>query len=126
MTYLDTHVVIWLYAGQLAQLSTAARGQIEQDDLLISPMVVLELQYLREIGRLKTSSSKIVSALEKDVGLRACDLPFSKVVEAALDQRWVRDPFDRLIVGQAKANDAPLVTKDEKLRANYKRAIWFR
>ena len=124
MTYLDTHVVIWLYAGQLAQLSTAAHRQIDRDDLLISPMVVLELQYLREIGRLKTSSSKILSALEKDVGLRICDLHFSKVVQAALDERWSRDPFDRLIVGQAKANDAPLVTKDEKVRANYKRAIW--
>ena len=124
MTYLDTHVVIWLYAGQVAKLSATARGQIDQDDLLISPTVLLKLQYLKEIGRLKTSSSKILSALEKDIGLRACDLAFSEVVEAALDLRWVRDPFDRLIVGQAKANDAPLVTKDEKVLANYKRAIW--
>ena len=129
MTYLDTHVVIWLYAGRLAQLSAKARGQIDQDDLLISPTVLLELQYLKEIGRLKTSPSKILSALEKDVGLRTCDLPFSEVVEAALGQRWVRDPFDRLIMGHAKANDAPLVTKDEKSPGQLQAGdlvIWFR
>jgi PIN domain nuclease of toxin-antitoxin system len=39
-------------------------------------------------------------------------------------QKWVRDPFDRLIVAQASANDAPLITKDEKIRRHYKRAIW--
>ena len=124
MTYLDTHVVIWLYAGQLAKLSTQARERIDEDDLLISPAVQLELEYLKEIGRFKTSPPKILSALERDIGLAVCELPFSKVVESALTQRWVRDPFDRLIVGQAKANEATLVTKDEKIRANYKRSVW--
>jgi PIN domain nuclease of toxin-antitoxin system len=41
-----------------------------------------------------------------------------------MHQKWVRDPFDRLIVAQASANDAPLITKDEKIRRHYKRAIW--
>ena len=39
-------------------------------------------------------------------------------------RKWVRDPFDRLIVAQAIANEAPLVTKDEKIRRHYRRAVW--
>ena len=48
----------------------------------------------------------------------------SIVAENAAEQKWVRDPFDRLIVGHASANDAPLVTKDEKIRKHYRRAVW--
>jgi PIN domain nuclease of toxin-antitoxin system len=29
-----------------------------------------------------------------------------------------------MIVANAKANDAPLVTKDEKIHRHYSRAIW--
>jgi PIN domain nuclease of toxin-antitoxin system len=46
------------------------------------------------------------------------------IVEHALKEKWVRDPFDRLIVAHAKANDAPLVTKDERIRLNYRHALW--
>jgi PIN domain nuclease of toxin-antitoxin system len=46
------------------------------------------------------------------------------VVRHALKENWGRDPFDRLIVGNAKANDATLVTKDEKIRRYYPQAIW--
>jgi PIN domain nuclease of toxin-antitoxin system len=35
-----------------------------------------------------------------------------------------RDPFDRLIVANAKAKDAPLVTKDPRIHRNYSRALW--
>jgi PIN domain nuclease of toxin-antitoxin system len=40
------------------------------------------------------------------------------------NQSWTRDPFDRLIVANALANDAPLITKDEEIRRNYSRSIW--
>jgi len=53
-----------------------------------------------------------------------CELPFRLVVDYALKQSWGRDPFDRLIVANAKAADAPLVTKDERIHQNYLRAIW--
>ncbi len=34
------------------------------------------------------------------------------------------DPFDRLIVANAKARNAPLVTKDERIRRHYSSAVW--
>ena len=49
--YLDTHVVLWLSEGLVERLPKAARRSIEENDLLFSPMVRLELQYLYEIKR---------------------------------------------------------------------------
>ena len=124
MIYLDTHVVVWIYAGELHKLSKAAAEQIQREDLRISPAVILELEFLHEIHRLKRTAAAMVTTLAKDVGLQVCDLPFVTVAENAAEQKWVRDPFDRLIVGHASANDAPLVTKDEKIRKHYRRAVW--
>lgn len=124
MTYLDTHVVIRLFLGDVQKLSESARKTIEEEDLLVSPAVILELELLHEIGRLDPTATKLISALEQDLGLRICELQFHKVVQHALKERWGRDPFDRLIVANAKARDATLVTADEKIRRNYARAIW--
>jgi PIN domain nuclease of toxin-antitoxin system len=124
VTYLDTHVVVWLYRGDLDLLSRPARDEIQNQDLLISPMVLLELEYLHEIGRLKPRASQVLAALANETALAVCRLPFSAVVQDALNEKWARDPFDRLIVAQARANGASLVTRDEKIRRYYKRAVW--
>jgi PIN domain nuclease of toxin-antitoxin system len=42
-----------------------------------------------------------------------------------LDEKWTRDPFDRLIVANAKANGfAWLISADEHIRNHYPRAVW--
>ena len=51
MIHLDTHVVVWLYAGRTDLLSAAAVEAIEEHSMAISPIVLLELEYLHEIGR---------------------------------------------------------------------------
>jgi hypothetical protein len=51
-------------------------------------------------------------------------LEFSRVVECARSLSWTRDPFDRLIVGQAIAHGKPLITKDAPIPANDPRAVW--
>ena len=124
MIYLDTHVLVRLYLGDIGGLSIAARNAIEANDLVASPAAVLELEFLHGIGRLQPAASKVVSALAQDVGLRICELPFRLVVEHALKENWGRDPFDRLIVANAKARNAPLVTKDERIRHHYPSAVW--
>ena len=124
MTYLDTHVVVWLYEGEIEKLSRSAVEQVNNDSLFISPAVMLELELLHEIHRLTRTSQTIVGSLASEMGLEVCQLPFAEVAENALHQKWVRDPFDRIIVAQASANDASLITKDEKIRHHYKRAVW--
>ena len=124
MTYLDTHAVVWLYEGTVNKLSRTALDRIQSDALFVSPAVILEIQFLHEIGRVTRTGLSIVAALSDDIGLGICQLEFQSVVNSALQQTWVRDPFDRLIVAHAAANDAPLITRDEKIRRHYKRAIW--
>jgi len=41
-----------------------------------------------------------------------------------LEQTWTRDPFDRLIVSQARLADVPLLTRDRTIHTHYPRAIW--
>jgi len=124
MIYLDTHILVALYLGLPDKLSPAARRAIEEHDLVVSPAAVLELEFLHEIGRLTPPASKVVDVLDRELGLRVCELTFRAVVNHALKENWGRDPFDRLIVANAKAAGAPLVTRDERIRQNYPRAIW--
>jgi PIN domain nuclease of toxin-antitoxin system len=124
VTYLDTHIVVWLYDGEVSKLTKAAIDQIQEDELFVSPAVVLELQLLHEIKRVRPTAMRIMDQLSTDVGVSLCQLSFAVVVEHALDEKWVRDPFDRLIVAHAAANEAPLITKDEKIRRHYRRSIW--
>jgi PIN domain nuclease of toxin-antitoxin system len=123
--YLDTHVVAWLYGLGPASLTPKVAQLLEETaDIRISPMVRLELQYLYEIGRVGQPPLPVLDALQSNLGLVMCDAGFPAIVRAAESQDWTRDPFDRLIVAQASLFDAPLVSKDATIQANYPYAIW--
>jgi len=124
MIYLDTHVVVWAYAGEIDRFPAAVCTRIEESDLLISPFVILELQYLYEIERLTVGPGVIYENLASTIGLAVCDLPLMRVVSEALPQTWTRDPFDRIITATATARDAVLLTKDEAILAHYPKAFW--
>ncbi len=42
----------------------------------------------------------------------------------SLQEKWTRDPFDRLIVSHAKLKSATLITKDPHILKNYIKAVW--
>ncbi|MEW6269152.1 MAG: PIN domain-containing protein [Thermodesulfobacteriota bacterium] len=124
LIYLDTHVVAWLYLGDAKRLSPRARQSIEQNELLVSPMVLLELDFLKETGRLRVSGGAIFDDLRRRIGLEVCDLGFGAIIAAACDLDWTRDPFDRVIVGHAAASGRPLLTKDRSIRRRFRAAVW--
>lgn len=124
MIYLDTHVVAWLYVGDLSVFGSEAIRAIETDSLMISPVVALELTYLHEIGRVKTQPSLILDYLTTHLDLTVCPLSFERVIAAAINQAWTRDPFDRIIVGHAAIQKCGLVTKDRMIRDHYAESIW--
>src|SRR5271168_2510198 len=55
--YLDTCAVIWLSEGTIEKLSPAASAAMEASDVEISPMVLVELQYLYETKRIVKAPS---------------------------------------------------------------------
>jgi len=123
--YLDTHVAVWLHDGLVARLSAEAKRQIEGNDLLISPMVLLEFQYLYERRRLGVEPIPLYSYLKTTFGVDLCSFPFPAVAVEALSVAWTNDPFDRIIVGHARANrEAILITADTLIRQNYPAAVW--
>ncbi len=125
ISYLDTHIVVFLHAGDASRISSKAQNQIESSDLLISAMVLLELEMLHDKGTIKYSSSQILSDLAQQIGLSVCQLPFAQVVRSAATIKWTREPGDLLIVANAMANNtAPLITKDDRIRSGYGNSIW--
>jgi len=122
--YLDTHVVAWLFAGRLELFPSAVRKLLETQELTISPVVELELQYLFELEHTSEPGRVVVDALEREIGLSRCDLPFHQVIATALHNDWTRDPFDPIIVAQAEVRRTPLLTKDASIRDHYPEAVW--
>jgi len=125
IAYLDTGIAVWLSQGKLSSLSKDAKSVLRRADLLISPMVLVELEFLYEIRRTKLRSKEIQLKIEHEVGVRICGLDFPSVAESALGEKWTRDPFDRIIVAHAKTNGfAALVSADAQIAKHYPRTIW--
>jgi PIN domain nuclease of toxin-antitoxin system len=122
--YLDTHVTLWLYSGQTERLSKRAANLINRERVVVSPVVLLELQYLREIGRVTAVPRAIIMDLKQRLGLAIEDRSLETVMERALGLAWTRDVFDRLIVAQATLDDVELVTSDRLIRKHYPKAVW--
>jgi PIN domain nuclease of toxin-antitoxin system len=122
--HLDTHLVVWLYAGTVDLIPQRVRTVIDESVLRISPIVGLEVQYLYETGRITVPSDTILEDLDLRIGLRFDRLSFARVIRQSLLEKWTRDPFDRLIVSHAKIRQVPLLTKDRFVRSHYKKARW--
>ncbi len=124
LIYLDTHIVVWLYAGLIHKLTDVSKESIETFDLWISQMVRLELQYLYEIERIKVKPSKIIKSLSRSINLKISESPLCDIIDEALKIDWTRDVFDRVLTAEASLQKSGFITADETIRANYKQAIW--
>ncbi len=122
--HLDTHVLVWLYAGQPERFPSRARSALDHSHLMYSPIAELELRYFFEIGRITAPAGDILSYLEARIGIVRDQALYSSVVKESCGLSWTRDPFDRLIVGAAMAGQHPLLTRDREIRRNCHLAFW--
>lgn len=120
---LDTHIAAALYDGRTAGLSTKALRAIDREPVLLSPAVLLELELLHEIGRLRVGAQAIARELDSQLAIHVATDRFQDVASAALALAFTRDPFDRLIVAHAALSKAPLVTHDSLLQRHYQAAL---
>lgn len=123
MIFLDTQSLLWLYQGNKDRFSPRVLELLTSEELLVSPMVALELSYLFEVGKIRKSARLVLQELHEEFGLNVDQVDFASVLEVAAGESWTRDPFDRIIAAHAKRKDAVLVTSDRMIRANYKNAI---
>lgn len=123
IVHLDTHVALWLAAGDRRRLRPVAKT-LREGAAQISPMVVLEMEVLREIGRLKHPVDEILALLRDDHDITQATGDLGAIAARARLLRWTRDPFDRLITAHALSHHVTLLTADETIRANCPQAHW--
>ncbi len=122
--FLDAHVLLWLYAGEDKKFSPAAKEKIENSSLWVSPISLLEIDYLHEIKRFDHTSTALFQDLDTRIDLKTANDVFYDIIHLASSIHWTRDVFDRILIAHATLHRASLVTKDEKIRAHYKKAVW--
>jgi PIN domain nuclease of toxin-antitoxin system len=105
-------------------LSSAALHEIETSELRVAPIVLFELRILQEIGRINWPPNEWLRILRREFDVAVCALPFAVVIEASYGETWTRDPFDRLIVAQAKAGGGRLISRDRRILEHFPDAIW--
>ncbi len=110
MILLDTNALLWLDSGhRRAKPLMSMRAP-----LFISPATVLELQMLRESGRLKLRPGAPASPAHDDRWVLD-DPPAVPWFDAALELGWTRDPLDRLLVAHARFRGWRLATADQAI-----------
>lgn len=126
MIVLDTHVWIWSVDAP-GRLSQAAQRAIEQADRIgISTTSIFEVVDLERRGRLTFDAPPrtwIREALQRG---RVEALPMTAAIAIDAGQlTFHADPADRVIYATARAEHAPLVTRDERMHAfDPDRTIW--
>ena len=116
---LDTNVLLWTcgYANRLGA-ATRAFVEAEANEVLFSAISILEIAVKTRLGRpdFKAPPSQIFHAAW-DMGF--AELPVRSEAAALVADLPLlhRDPFDRLLVAQAIAEPATLVTSDARLEA---------
>lgn len=124
MIHVDTHVLVWLLAGESRRIPRGIRQRLDRDEVAISPIVELELAYLYEVERIRMPAAEVLAVLGPVLDLVPASSSFSAVVTQATALRWTRDPFDRLIAAHAMADSADLATADTTILANCPNAVW--
>ncbi len=107
---LDTHAAIWMAQGH-----RRGRPLAQFPRLYLSPVSVLEVQFLAEAGRLRLAGGRPAMALASDDRWRLDEPPAAKWVALACDLGWTRDPFDRLLAAHALLRGWKLATGDAVL-----------
>lgn len=119
----DTHVAVAMYKGRATTLSKRAQRFLDTSIVRYSPIVMLELELLHEIGRGLVDAAQVCKFLNRELDISESPERMSEIVRHALPLRFTRDPFDRLIVAHADLLRVPLITLDQQIHANYSLAI---
>ena len=123
---LDTHILLWSLADP-RRLPDAARDAIEagENEILFSAASIWEIAIKSQVLRIEfgVDASTIVHAARE---MRFDELAISAehaAAVAALPPHH-KDPFDRLLIGQALTEPARLVTADKALAVYSNDLVW--
>jgi PIN domain nuclease of toxin-antitoxin system len=115
---LDTHFLLWAVLG-LARMDEFPWLE-RYRPWGVSPVSLIELQFLSEVGRIQLEHGGFVEALRSDPRFVIDEVPLMALVTHALPLTWTRDPFDRLLAAHSAARRSPLATLDRRMRKEHR------
>src|SRR5262249_31691033 len=115
---LDPQFLVWLVlrSRRLARFPWLERHR----PWGVSPVSLLEIQFLAENGRLSVRNPEFVDTVMNDARFTVDDVPSLTLARSALAIGWTRDPFDRLLVAHSLARRVPLCTTDRLIHEHHR------
>jgi PIN domain nuclease of toxin-antitoxin system len=112
---LDTHVYLWWRTAR-SRLSSHVIEAIETEvDVAVSAVSAMEVAVKQALGKLVDEPALLDDPVEHD--LQSLPITWAHASELRRLPLLHRDPFDRLLVAQARVEGCTLVTADEQVRA---------
>ena len=108
---LDTHAALWWLADD-ERMGVEAERQLTDatNQVLLSAAVVWEVAIKRGLGKLEAPPDLVPTLLDAGAQALAVTVDHAAAVESLPSHH--RDPFDRVLVAQALAEGASLVSRD--------------
>lgn len=111
---LDTHVVLWWLTDD-PTLSDETKALIDDEpDAHISPATIWEVTIKQAVGKLKVPAD--LPERIRDSNFQELPIRFSHAIEAGRLPLLHRDPFDRMLVAQARCDDLTLVSRNPNIQ----------
>lgn len=112
---LDTHALIWILADE-PSVSMAARAAVEdpENQVFVSAATAWEIAVKRSLGKLRAPENY----LEALTAYRFTPLDITSEHALAVETLPLHhtDPFDRLLIAQARIEKLTLVTPDSRFK----------
>jgi PIN domain nuclease of toxin-antitoxin system len=113
---LDTNIVIWREEGRLDLIGSSATEAIKTaDELLVSVVSFIEIGIKAATGKLRLPAGLREHVLES--GARILSLAPEHGLDLAALPLHHRDPFDRMLIVQARREGLTIVTGDRYFSA---------
>jgi PIN domain nuclease of toxin-antitoxin system len=111
---LDTHVVLWWLTDD-PTLSNEVKSLLDHEpDVFISPATLWEVTIKQAIGKLPEPTD--LPERVRDSGFGELPITFEHAIVAGRLPLIHRDPFDRMLVAQARCENLTLTTRDAAIR----------
>jgi len=111
---LDTHILLWAVLGD-PRLSPTQLEAVATGELYLSAASVWEIGIKREIGKLDVPEE--IFSIAVDAGCRPLPISWAHAEKAARLPPHHADPFDRMLIAQARCERLKLITSDARIMA---------